>query len=552
MADVPQIVPEMIQPQMPTDEEGNKIALSQYTVALLESLKSIKSRPVPDDLSKLTVSQTVSLLAIAYEKIRNAIEYREDHLVLRAAIERILKRRIAMNPQGEGEAENLLRELTWARYFANESLGETDIDAVQKIINCYIKIKNSLLNASNKPEHVFIYDYLFEFITCEIEQTLNPDTAKRLASYTYFIYQTLREKIKVEGLGEDKKDAYFLVALDKAYRKSDRPYQRYHLFTTFYKPLSHFHDEELKTMTHNLPSIFKKIDEMIKNPHVESLSKFTKKQLPPFLILFDIIDRKQKEMTHILKDKTTLWKEVEETCHDKYEQVAKRLRGLAIRSLIYIFFTKMLIALILEYPISQYFYGEAHTTSIVINTLTPPILMLIIVLFFKLPDSENTRRVFNRIINIVNEDKLFETQVAYMRKKVDKNSLRVFMFTMVYSITFFITLYLIHLGLDLLNFNMISQALFIFFISVVSFFSYRIKQVTSEYKLSEKEGFLEPVIDFFFLPILSLGKFFSNEIARLNLFIVIFDFIIETPFKMIIDVFEEWVRFVRARKEEII
>ena len=31
--------------------------------------------------------------ALVYEKVRNAVEYREDHLILRAAIERILKRR---------------------------------------------------------------------------------------------------------------------------------------------------------------------------------------------------------------------------------------------------------------------------------------------------------------------------------------------------------------------------------------------------------------------------------------------------------------------------
>ena len=36
----------------------------------------------------------VSLLARVYEKARNALEYRADHLVRRAAIERILKRLI--------------------------------------------------------------------------------------------------------------------------------------------------------------------------------------------------------------------------------------------------------------------------------------------------------------------------------------------------------------------------------------------------------------------------------------------------------------------------
>jgi hypothetical protein len=87
---------------------------------------------------------------------------------------------------------------------------------------------------------------------------------------------------------------------------------------------------------------------------------------------------------------------------------------------------------------------------------------------------------------------------------------------------------------------------------MVTFFSYRIKQFVNEYKLEEREGIFTPIIDFFFMPILSLGKWLSQEVARLNFFVFIFDFIIETPFKLLFEVVEEWIAFVRKRKEEII
>ena len=77
------------------------------------------------------------------------------------------------------------------------------------------------------------------------------------------------------------------------------------------------------------------------------------------------------------------------------------------------------------------------------------------------------------------------------------------------------------------------------------------KSVINEYKLVEKENVLSPVIDFFFMPMLSIGKFLSTEVARFNFFILLFDFIIEAPFKLIIEVVEEWISFVKARKEEI-
>ena len=76
--------------------------------------------------------------------------------------------------------------------------------------------------------------------------------------------------------------------------------------------------------------------------------------------------------------------------------------------------------------------------------------------------------------------------------------------------------------------------------------------MTKELRLEEKASILAPIGDFFFMPMLSLGKFFSSEIAKLNFFIFIFDFIIEAPFKLIFEVVEEWISFVKKRKEEII
>ena len=117
------------------DSQDHIIELSQVTNQLVKELSLIKPKKQSDEYSKLVVSQTVSILALAYEKIRNAVEYREDHLIRRAAIERILRRRLSLNPEGKNEAENVLRELLWARYFANGSLGELDNREVQKIID---------------------------------------------------------------------------------------------------------------------------------------------------------------------------------------------------------------------------------------------------------------------------------------------------------------------------------------------------------------------------------------------------------------------------------
>ncbi len=537
----------------PLPENLTHIVLSKYSHALLNALSTIKPKSKPDDISKITVSQTVSFLAIVYEKIRNAIEYREEHLIRRAAIERILKRRLALNAEGKGEAENLLRELLWARYFPNGSLGEEDIDVIQAILDKYLEIKKSVLSGRDSKTREYLYQFLMDLMTSEIEERLCPAEITRDSSYTYFVFQILKDKVKITHVPEEKKDTYLLTAIDKSYRKSDRPYQRYHLFITFYKPFSTYSEGELMELSTKFPEIFKKIDQIRHNSYVESLVKFVKKQLPPFLILFDMLNSKIANIQEVLSHRQKLWNQVDKTCREKYQQVSSRLRGIALRSLIYVFLTKMLMAIILEVPVSRYFYNEVNLRAVLINSIFPPFLMLLIIFFFKLPGEDNTKKVYERIIDVIDADESFETQIAYIsnREKI-KRPILIFGFTIFYSFTFLITLYLIYLVLDYLNFNIISKAIFIFFVSVISFFSYRIKRVVNEYKLEEKEGVLTPIVDFFFMPILSLGKFFSSEVARFNFFTIIFDFFIEAPFKLLIQVVEDWISFVKARKDEIV
>jgi len=529
------------------------IRFSRFTTALLDSLNSIKSKSRPDDISKLTVSQTVSFFGILYERARNAIEYREDHLIRRAAIERIIRRRLSLNPEGKGEAENVLRELLWARYFDNGSLGGEDIRNVQEIIDKYLYVQRLILTGRPNEDRFLLNQFIVDLLTCEIEERMNPEGATRESSFTFFVYQVLRHKIKIEGVSSENKDAYFLAAIEKTYRRSDRSYQRYHFFITSYNRLYKYSFDELKNLSTKLPDIFNKIDQMIKNSYVDKLVRFCRKQLPSFLILFDIVKRHSKKTTNVFVNKETLWHEIDMTCRNKYQQIGARMRNLAFRSFIYIFLTKMLFALILEYPISKAIYGDVNNVSILINSIFPPILMLMIVMFFRLPDENNTRRIFNRIIDIIDADKSFETKVAYMPKaSTPKRPILIFGFTIFYSLTFLITLSLIYEGLIYLKFNLVSQAIFIFFVSIVTFFSYRIKQIINEYRLEEKESILSPIIDFFFMPVLSLGKFFSSELAKLNFFILIFDFLIEAPFKFLFEIIEEWISFVRKRKEEIV
>lgn len=533
--------------------QDTSLVLSENAEMLLKARKHVRNRDNPDEFTKLTVSRAVSFVALVYEKVRNAIEYREDHLIRRAAIERILRRRLSMNPQGDGEAENVLRELLWARYFPKNSLGEDDVEVIQRIINNYVSLRDQILKRRQDDTREYLYSFIMDLASCEIEEALSPDVSTREAIHTNFIYQTIHKTVRVEEMPEEQKDLYLMAAIERTYRKSDQSYQRYHIFTLFYDPISQMDTGALQDVIGRFMEIAKKIDSARTNKVVDKLAKFVKKQLPPYLILFEMINDDLKNVDSYLTDKKALWERVEKKCTQKYSQVKSRLTSLSIRSLIYIFATKMVLAIILEYPVSMLLYNEAPLMPIIINSLFPPLLLLMIVLWFRLPGKDNTINIYHRIIHILDADQSFESRVNLITKKPRRfNPFLKTIFTGFYICTFVVTFSIINYILSLLDFHLLSKLLFVFFISVVSFFAYRIKQIVAEYRLVERDSILNPVIDFFFLPILSLGKIFNSGVAKINVFIVIFDFIIEAPFKLIIDVIEEWISFVRARKDEIV
>ena len=84
--------------------------LNKQSQTLLDNFQASAQLKNPSDQG-VTVSRTVSAAAVLYEAARNAVEFRAEHLIRRAAIERILRRRLIIKSTGSGIAEALIKEL---------------------------------------------------------------------------------------------------------------------------------------------------------------------------------------------------------------------------------------------------------------------------------------------------------------------------------------------------------------------------------------------------------------------------------------------------------
>src|SRR5438045_7488848 len=116
--------------------------LGPIAKALIETLEEKES--VSHEEHRITVNPIVSKFASWYEKLRNAMEYREDEVILRATIERILKRRLLLGGNGKTTAEPLVKELLWARYLPDNEINESVVKKVEDRIDLYLSLRIQL------------------------------------------------------------------------------------------------------------------------------------------------------------------------------------------------------------------------------------------------------------------------------------------------------------------------------------------------------------------------------------------------------------------------
>src|SRR3989338_1462061 len=166
--------------------------LSFLTTALIASLtKPKRSSQASGDT--ITISRTVSALAVLYEKVRTAIEYREDHLLRRAAIERIIKRRLILNENGRGIAEYLVREILWAKYLPENSINTSQIEDVQKTIDKYLFIRNEIVSGRSSVDRTNVFEWLISCAAAEVEEKLAPNPEHE--AFINFIFQYYKDKV---------------------------------------------------------------------------------------------------------------------------------------------------------------------------------------------------------------------------------------------------------------------------------------------------------------------------------------------------------------------
>ncbi len=497
-------------------------------IADLDEANKFKSKITKETIK---TTKTASDLGFLYEKARNAIEFRDDHLVRQAAIERILKRRFFLNQESAKIAKLLIKELSWARYFANNSIESSKIETISKIIDKYRDVLNQSENNINEK--------LVGLCSCEIEENLIFNPLPQIL--TNYVSSSVLPRLEFGESDKQIKSIQVYIATERAYAKNDEILIMYKLL----KVLLPKWDDSKK-----LFSTIIKIEEYLNHPLKDVLKRKVTQMIPPFNLIREMI-KNRDDIETLLDDPKSLEKSALQILERKYSETKDKVLRASKRSIIYIFLTKMVLAILIEIPF-EVLFSKINYLVLTINILFPPSLMFLFNSGIKLPSVKNSNIMIEKLKEYFykDENEIVPEYIEANPKAAGKDKIFFYFFLTTSSFVIIGILWLLYL----LGFSIVSQFIFLFFLSVVSFFAFRVREISKDYQLSDEygESFLESLVDYIFLPIIKMGQFLSNQISKLNILSFVFDFIIEAPLKTFLEILEDWLHFVRVKKEEIL
>ncbi len=521
----------------------------QHLIATVKQMH--READEPKDVDVISVSETVSVAVSIYETVRNTLEYDEEHLLRRNATRRILKRRLGES-NSKDVATKLIRELIWARYLPNHKIPTSMIGTVAGVLEKY-KMLFASLDGEEKNEQEQ-YEWLLDVLSTEIEYLIGPPCIdEALASYAY---QALKERLKwsTKLVDVSDQDLQLYIAIHRTVLCSNIATLRYRILTLYYPKwrTANAGDDVVKEIVMNFRKVFMSVEREIDHPSSEAIFRFVRRHAIVFRLLSDVAQDNPNAFATAVQslDVKSIDKAIVAAANARYDSFRSRLTRTVFRAVFFLLLTKGILAILVEYPYEFFVLQSTNYFPLSVNILFPPFLLAMIALTVKIPKKKNTAKILEEIHGLLGAGDDFS--LVFKQKPVWSRGVLWVIFNGLYVIAFFGVLLLISQFLQTIGFNSISIAFFLLFLSLVAYFGIRIRNTRRELLMVETSGgFFAILGDILFLPIVRAGRWVALRAPRINIFLFFFDFIIEAPFKATVEIIENWLAFLREKREEI-
>ncbi|MBI5465795.1 MAG: hypothetical protein HY974_00730 [Candidatus Kerfeldbacteria bacterium] len=498
------------------------------------------------------VSELTSLPSFVYEKLRNIVDYKDEHLLRKNAIRRFLKRKFVLpqlSRQPETAARSLVRELILSRYLPNDSLPETIIPELGQVLTKYYALWEELEKRGCAVPRWREYTVGLAAVECDARLVA---LGERHA-YLLFAYRLIKQTINLaDGLeSEETKSVQLMLAIQRTMERADRDIINMYLLRHYYPAWFTLPPAEAALdLGPQYDTILKTFTQVGNHKLGRHLQPLVKRLLVPLIIFRDML-RYDQTAWELIKNPVALERAAHETYEHFWQATRRRILRKGFHAMAYIFVTKMLLAVLLELPYEKFVIGAISYLPLTINLAFPALLMAVITLLIKSPGQANEARA---VLGI--KEMIYGGQADFFQPRKFRTSRhgfwKRFIYALLYIVTMGASLGAVVLVLWQLGFNPLSGTMFILFMSLVSFFGLALRQQARQLKvLSSRETMLGFLVDFFTLPVLSFGKWLATTFDRVNVFVFLLDFMFEVPFKSLLKAIEEWFAFLKEKKEEM-
>jgi hypothetical protein len=521
-----------------------------------EHLKQLAYRLHPKDVKEhgagvemIEVSTPVSTAASIYERVRNTLDYQEEHLLRRNAILRILKRYLGSDAALSSLAGDLLKELVWAKYLPNKSVPI----ALQNELSPVIAKYEPLFRAADQlgRDREMVFHWLLDVVATEIETMIAPNQAEE--ALVAYMYDEMKKRIEWDPrlpATPEQRDLRLYIGVHKTLLKSNPGMLRYRVFTLYYPAwIGPANDQLIQEIAGSLLTVVNTVEAELHNRLTDRLSRMLIRRAGIFRVLGDALllgDNLDKS----LDDPEKLDEIVGKALAVRTSNFKLRLRRTVLRAVVFLIITKMFLALLLELPYDLFLARhEVPLYPLFINIFFHPLFLAFIGLTVSIPSKKNKDDYLSaiRALSVGADHPALHLRVKHEVRGPWQN-----IYDVSYALLFLGVYGAIAFGLASISFHWLSISLFLFFLSLVTFFGIRIRSSTKEIVASDaRSGLIGTFFDILLLPIVRAGSWLSSKVSKINVFIYFFDFIIEAPLKVAIEFIESWLSFVREKKDEI-
>lgn len=533
--------------------------ISDYQTGLIG--KTYKEKAV------VHVDEIASKIAYFYERIRKIVDWKEENVLRRNAIERIIKRYLVseistiksvFKGNSSEIAEVLVLELIRGGHLPNDQVLSEKIDETSKVIEKYIFIlKNTSFNQINQSfvfkTKVNFFNWILEIASCEIEEILALPFKENalIEAMTTIMNERIRTTPSLNLSEEEKKEQTY-IAVHRTLFDLDNAIIAYHLIKKKFPFWINTSLASVTQITEKIFSIQEEIQRSLTHPLSRDFFNYCEKTDTVFTILGDILEQFRQDpsaLSSVIGSKETYVKLITKFYNQRLATLKSRLFKLAIFSTLSVFVSNWFSFFIVEIPLAHLFYQGFNLTAAIFDFLIPSATMFILVAIIRPPSRNNLAKVLDLSFDFVYKDEekpIYEIQLKKRRKLLTNFFIIIF-----YLTAFFLSFgsvaylfYLVKIPITSIILDTIGIALNVFAALVI-------RNKSREITVEDKTSFWEFLLDILSLPIAETGSWLASKWKEYNVASAFFNVIVEIPFVTFIEFIENWRQFIKDRKADI-